>query len=84
MKKAILATMLASAVLATGCSSMKEVENRKTYAQPSWYQECEQHATEGYFWWSKEYVYACGAGESGDAHRRDRGKWRAPERSSRR
>ena len=64
MKKAILATMLATAVLATGCSSMKEVENRKTYAQPSWYQECEQHATEGYFWWSKEYVYACGAGES--------------------
>ncbi len=63
MKKAVFG-ILAAAVLATGCSSMKEVENRKTYAQPNWYQECEQHATEGYFWWSKEYVYACGAGES--------------------
>ncbi len=62
MKQVILAGMLAVAV--TGCSTMKEVETRKTYAQPSWYQECEQHATEGYFWWSKEYVYSCGAGES--------------------
>lgn len=62
MKKALAITLAAMAI--TGCSSMKEVETRKTYAQPSWYQECEQYAKEGYFWWSKEYVYACGAGES--------------------
>lgn len=61
MKKLILIPIVAALA---ACSSMKEVENRKTYAQPSWYQECEQHATEGMFWWSKEYVYACGAGES--------------------
>lgn len=62
MKKALIIAL--SAVAITGCSSMKEVEERKTYAQPTWYQECEQHATEGWFWASKEYVYSCGAGES--------------------
>jgi hypothetical protein len=62
MKKAILVGLLAAAI--TGCSSMKEVQERKTYAQPDWYQDCAQAGTEGMFWWSKEYAYACGAGES--------------------
>lgn len=57
--------ILAASVLAlTACGSMKEVENRKTYAQPDWYQNCAQAGVEGYLWWSKDYVYACGAGES--------------------
>lgn len=64
MKKAILATMIATAVLATGCSSMKDIPERKTYAQPSWYQDCAQEGVKGWFWWSEDYVYACGAGES--------------------
>jgi hypothetical protein len=62
MKKAILVVLMAAAI--TGCSSMKEIDNRKTYAQPSWYQSCAQSGTEGFFWWSKEMAYACGAGES--------------------
>ena len=62
MKKAILVGMLAAAI--TGCSSMKDVPERKTYAQPSWYQECVQSGVKGYFWWKKEFAYACGAGES--------------------
>jgi hypothetical protein len=62
MKKAILVGLMAAAI--TGCSSMKEIDNRKTYAQPSWYQSCAQSGTEGFFWWSKEMAYACGAGES--------------------
>ena len=62
MKKAIMVGMLAAAI--TGCSSMKEIDDRKTYAQPSWYQSCAQAGTEGWFWWSKEYAYSCGAGES--------------------
>lgn len=62
MKKALLiAPLLASLI---GCSSMKGIEERKTYAQPDWYQDCAQAGTEGWFWWSKEYAYACGAGES--------------------
>lgn len=62
MKKALLiAPLLASLI---GCSSMKGIEERKTYAQPDWYQDCAQAGTEGWFWWSKDYVYACGAGES--------------------
>lgn len=62
MKKAILTGILAATI--TGCSSMKEIDERKTYAQPSWYQDCAQSGTEGWFWWSKDYAYACGAGES--------------------
>ena len=62
MKKAILVGLMAAAI--TGCSSMKEIDNRKTYAQPSWYRSCAQSGTEGFFWWSKEMAYACGAGES--------------------
>jgi hypothetical protein len=62
MKKALVVGLIAAAI--TGCSSMKGIEERKTYAQPSWYQDCAQAGTEGWFWWSKEFAYACGAGES--------------------
>lgn len=62
MKKALLVGILATAI--TGCSSMKDIPERKTYAQPSWYQECVQQGVKGWFWWKEEYVYACGAGES--------------------
>lgn len=62
MKKALLIAPLVATLV--GCAGMKEVENRKTYAQPSWYQDCAQAGTEGWFWWSKDYAYACGAGES--------------------
>lgn len=61
MKKYFLLPVL---LALTACGSMKEVEERKTFAQPSWYKECAASGTEGWFWWSKEMVYACGAGES--------------------
>jgi len=61
MKRALLIPIIASLA---ACSSMKQVDERKTYAQPSWYTNCAQSGTEGYFWWNKEYAYACGAGES--------------------
>lgn len=61
MKKFALIPLVA---LMTACSSMKTIEERKTYAQPSWYQDCAQAGKEGWFWWTKEYAYACGAGES--------------------
>ncbi len=62
MKKAIAVGILAAAI--TGCSSMKDIPERKTYAQPSWYQDCAQEGVKGWFWWKEDYVYACGAGES--------------------
>ena len=62
MKKALAIGIVAAAI--TGCSSMQEIPDRKTYAQPSWYQSCAQSGKEGWFWWSKEYAYSCGAGES--------------------
>ena len=62
MKKALL--LIPIIALLTACAGMKEVEDRKTYAEPSWYKDCAQSGTEGWFWWEKEYAYACGAGES--------------------
>jgi hypothetical protein len=62
MKKALLVAPLVLALI--GCASMKEIEDRKTYAQPSWYIDCAQAGTEGWFWNTKEFAYSCGAGES--------------------
>jgi hypothetical protein len=62
MKKALLLAPIIATLAA--CSTMKAVENRTTYAQPSWYTDCAQAGTEGWFWWEKEFAYACGAGES--------------------
>ena len=64
MKKAILTAVVVATTLITGCSSMKTVETRKEYAMPDWYQECQQAGVKGYFWWKKEFAYACGGGES--------------------
>lgn len=61
MKKFLVVPLIA---MLTACGSMKEIENRKTYAQPSWYQDCAQEGIKGWFWWKEDYVYACGAGES--------------------
>ena len=61
MKKLILIPLVAAL---TACSGMKTIEERKTYAQPSWYQDCAQEGVKGWFWWAEDYVYACGAGES--------------------
>lgn len=62
MKKALLAVPVLVAL--TACSSMKEVEKRKTYAEPTWYSTCVQSGKEGWFWASEDMVYSCGAGES--------------------
>jgi hypothetical protein len=62
MTKAALVVALASMLGA--CSSMTTIAERDSYAQPKWYAKCAQQGTEGWFWWEKEYAYACGAGES--------------------
>ncbi len=62
MKKAIAVGIMAAAI--TGCSSMKEVEVRKTAAHPSWYADCEQRGKEGWFWSREGFVYSCGMGVS--------------------
>jgi hypothetical protein len=61
MKKLLLIPIVAAL---TACSGMKTVEERKNYAMPGWYQECQQAGVKGYFWWKKEFAYACGGGES--------------------
>jgi hypothetical protein len=62
MKKALL--LIPVVAFMTACSGMKTIEERKNYAQPDWYQECQQAGVKGYFWWKKEFAYACGGGES--------------------
>lgn len=61
MKKLLLIPIVAAL---TACSGMKTVEERKTFAVPSWYQDCQQSSTKGWFWWKKEFANACGGGES--------------------
>ena len=62
MKKALIAGLVVAVI--SGCSSMKPITESKVYMQPSWYQDCAQAGTEGWFWKEKEMAYACGAGES--------------------
>jgi hypothetical protein len=66
--KGTIKALIAGTAIATlaGCSSFNTVEiaERDSYAQPRWYASCAQTGTEGYFWFAKEYAYACGAGES--------------------
>src|SRR5210317_1521883 len=65
MKGTFKAVTLAATLLTLGaCSSMTTIAERDSYAQPKWYAKCAQQGTEGWFWWEKEYAYACGAGES--------------------
>jgi len=54
----------ASAAVLTGCSGMTEIPDRQSYAEPNWYAECAETGTEGMLWWSSDYVYACGGGQS--------------------
>ncbi len=61
MKKLILVPIIAAL---SACSSMKEVEVRKTAANPNWYADCEQRGKEGWFWAREGYVYSCGMGVS--------------------
>lgn len=61
MKKLVLAIAVAAMA---GCSSMKTVEERKSFAVPDWYQDCQQSSIKGWFWWKKEFANACGGGES--------------------
>src|SRR6056300_100128 len=65
MKGTFKAVTLAATLLTLGaCSSMTTIAERDSYAQPKWYADCAQSGSEGWFWWEKEYAYACGAGES--------------------
>jgi hypothetical protein len=61
MKKLLLIPIVAAL---TACSGMKTVQERKSYAVPDWYQDCQQSSVKGYFWWKKEFANACGGGES--------------------
>ena len=64
--KAIMKLAMAGTLVSMlgACSTMTTIAERDTYAQPKWYATCKDHGTEGWFWWSKDYAYACGAGES--------------------
>ena len=56
--------LIVAALFLAGCSGMSKVPERKTYAQPKWYQDCAEAGSQGFLWRSRDYVYSCGAGES--------------------
>jgi hypothetical protein len=64
--KAIMKLAMAGTLVSMlgACSTMTTIAERDTYAQPKWYASCAQSGSEGWFWWEKDYAYACGAGES--------------------
>ena len=64
--KGLLKTIALVGVLASlgACSSYTTIAERDTYAQPKWYAKCAQAGSEGWLWWKKDYVYACGSGQS--------------------
>lgn len=62
--KGTLAMIGLTAALLGGCSTMQEIQVRETKANPNWYVDCEQIGSEGFLFWTDEYAYACGMGES--------------------
>jgi hypothetical protein len=64
VKNAVMGVILASMLGA--CSTMTQVAERDTYAEPKWYAKCQEMGTEGnfLFWFGTDYVYACGKGVS--------------------
>ena len=58
------AAILGTVSMLGACSTMTEIAERDTYAQPKWYANCVETGSEGWFWWKEDYAYACGAGES--------------------
>jgi hypothetical protein len=65
MKGTFKALVLGTAIATmAGCSSYTTIAERDEYAQPTWYADCAESGTEGWFWWKEDFAYACGAGES--------------------
>tara|TARA_B110000305_G_scaffold242114_1_gene320045 strand:- start:5552 stop:6115 length:564 start_codon:yes stop_codon:yes gene_type:complete len=72
-KEALMAGKLKNAVLGVAlvsmlgaCSTMTNVAERDTYAEPKWYAKCQEIGSEGgfLFWFGTDYVYSCGKGVS--------------------
>jgi len=62
--KGTVAMLGLTAAFLGGCSTMQEIQVRETKANPNWYVDCEQIGSEGFLFWTDEYAYACGMGES--------------------
>ena len=60
-----LGAIITTMAMLNACSGMVTIAERDDYAQPKWYANCAETGTEGWFWWSKDYYYACGSAVSG-------------------
>ncbi len=58
----ILSTIL---LFMSACSTVTHVVEREKDVVPTWYMNCKDTGTEGWFWWSEDYYYACGGSVSG-------------------
>ena len=49
----------------SACSTVTTVVERDKDVVPTWYMNCQDTGTEGWFWWSEDFYYACGGSVSG-------------------
>ena len=57
--------ILSMILLMSACSTVTHVVERDDDVVPKWYMKCKDTGSEGWFWWSKDYYYACGGSVSG-------------------
>ena len=60
-----LGIISAIALMMSACTTTTQIVARENDVVPTWYMNCEDTGSEGWFWWSKDYYYACGGSVSG-------------------
>ena len=60
-----LGIISAIALMMSACTTTTQIVEREKDVVPTWYMNCEDTGSEGWFWWSKDYYYACGGSVSG-------------------
>ena len=55
-----LGLISAVALLMSACANTTQIVEREKDVVPKWYMNCQDTGSEGWFWWSKDYYYACG------------------------
>ena len=60
-----LGIISAIALMMSACTTTTQIVEREKDVVPTWYMNCEDTGSEGWFWWSKDYYYACGGSVRG-------------------
>ena len=60
-----LGIISAMALMISACGTTTQIVEREKDVVPKWYMNCKDTGSEGWFWWSKDFYYACGGSVSG-------------------